>query len=255
MSDATQPPRPSGAVPRRRPRKDAAHDARRCWRRWAFASTICAERSTTLLARARARAPAPCCCPRRRCRRRTTPRCAAVLARAAAVVRPAGAGADAAGRRLGRVERGGAHARQRDAARAAGARGDAGQRGAHRAARARAAVPDPRAPRRARRAPRSRCALADQRKDEFLATLGHELRNPLAPLLTGAAAAEDWPAPTDPVVGSRARGDGAADQPPGAAGRRPAGGLAHHPRHDRAAARAARPRVRRRARRSRPAGR
>lgn len=27
--------------------------------------------------------------------------------------------------------------------------------------------------------------LADQRKDEFLATLGHELRNPLAPLLTG----------------------------------------------------------------------
>jgi signal transduction histidine kinase/ActR/RegA family two-component response regulator len=28
-------------------------------------------------------------------------------------------------------------------------------------------------------------AQADQRKDEFLATLGHELRNPLAPLLTG----------------------------------------------------------------------
>jgi signal transduction histidine kinase/ActR/RegA family two-component response regulator len=27
--------------------------------------------------------------------------------------------------------------------------------------------------------------VADQRKDEFLATLGHELRNPLAPLLTG----------------------------------------------------------------------
>lgn len=27
--------------------------------------------------------------------------------------------------------------------------------------------------------------LADQRKDEFIATLGHELRNPLAPLLTG----------------------------------------------------------------------
>ena len=27
--------------------------------------------------------------------------------------------------------------------------------------------------------------IADQRKNEFLATLGHELRNPLAPLLTG----------------------------------------------------------------------
>jgi signal transduction histidine kinase len=27
--------------------------------------------------------------------------------------------------------------------------------------------------------------IGDQRKDEFLATLGHELRNPLAPLLTG----------------------------------------------------------------------
>src|SRR5207342_656313 len=26
--------------------------------------------------------------------------------------------------------------------------------------------------------------VADQRKDEFLATLGHELRNPLAPILT-----------------------------------------------------------------------
>jgi len=38
--------------------------------------------------------------------------------------------------------------------------------------------------------------LADQRKDEFLATLGHELRNPLAPLLSGlhllkSAAAKD----------------------------------------------------------------
>ena len=31
--------------------------------------------------------------------------------------------------------------------------------------------------------------VADQRKDEFLATLGHELRNPLAPLLTALASA------------------------------------------------------------------
>jgi signal transduction histidine kinase len=29
---------------------------------------------------------------------------------------------------------------------------------------------------------RKRCRLADKRKDEFLATLAHELRNPLAPL-------------------------------------------------------------------------
>ena len=55
--------------------------------------------------------------------------------------------------------------------------------------------------------------LADQRKDEFLATLGHELRNPLAPLLTGAAAAQD-DRPQDPVVVRRERGHGASDQPP-----------------------------------------
>ena len=30
---------------------------------------------------------------------------------------------------------------------------------------------------------------ADQRKDEFLATLAHELRNPLAPIRTGLASA------------------------------------------------------------------
>jgi two-component system, sensor histidine kinase len=37
----------------------------------------------------------------------------------------------------------------------------------------------------ARAAAEQSLRLADQRKDEFLATLGHELRNPLAPLLTG----------------------------------------------------------------------
>jgi signal transduction histidine kinase/ActR/RegA family two-component response regulator len=39
---------------------------------------------------------------------------------------------------------------------------------------------------------------ADQRKDEFLATLGHELRNPLAPLLTGLHLLQ-LSAPHDPV--------------------------------------------------------
>ena len=48
--------------------------------------------------------------------------------------------------------------------------------------------------------------LADQRKDEFLATLGHELRNPLAPLLTAvqllksAAATEPTAARVRPVM-------------------------------------------------------
>jgi signal transduction histidine kinase/CheY-like chemotaxis protein len=42
--------------------------------------------------------------------------------------------------------------------------------------------------------------VADQRKDEFLATLGHELRNPLAPLLTGLHLLRMSGA-TDPAVG------------------------------------------------------
>ena len=73
---------------------------------------------------------------------------------------------------------------------------------------------------------------ADRRKDEFLAMLGHELRNPLAPILTALqlmhlrAARRRQP---------RARGDRAAGQPPGAAGGRPARRLAHHPRQGRAA--------------------
>jgi signal transduction histidine kinase len=41
--------------------------------------------------------------------------------------------------------------------------------------------------------------VADQRKDEFLATLGHELRNPLAPLLTGLELLR-LARPQDPVV-------------------------------------------------------
>lgn len=40
--------------------------------------------------------------------------------------------------------------------------------------------------------------LADQRKDEFLATLAHELRNPLAPIRTGLQLLSNAP-PTDPA--------------------------------------------------------
>ena len=75
------------------------------------------------------------------------------------------------------------HARQRHAPRATGSRVDVGHHRPQRPSRARSAVSDPRAPGRARPAEAS-LRLADQRKDEFLATLGHELRNPLAPLLT-----------------------------------------------------------------------
>ena len=131
----------------RRPRRTRRRP-RRCWRRSASASTS-AGRSTQLLEeveRGRRRDPAArrgglavaqrgaadACS--RRSRRGPTCRCCP----------------DAPGRRLGRVERRGADARQRHAARAAGAAGDAGERGADRAPRARAAVPDPRAPGRAR---------------------------------------------------------------------------------------------------------
>src|SRR5690349_11235301 len=41
---------------------------------------------------------------------------------------------------------------------------------------------------------------ADQRKDEFLATLGHELRNPLSPLLTSLELLKRG-APEEPTVG------------------------------------------------------
>ena len=92
--------------------------------------------------------------------------------------------------------------------------------------RARARAP-PRATRRARR-PSSRTA----RKDEFLAMLGHELRNPLAPILTALQLME---LRARRRVPARARGDRAPGQAPGAARRRPARRLAHHARQDRAA--------------------
>ena len=88
---------------------------------------------------------------------------------------------------------------------------------------------------------------ADRRKDEFLATLAHELRNPLAPIrnsvnvlrLSGAA---------EPA-GADLGHDGPPGQPHGAPGRRPDGSVAHHARQDRAAQGGARPRRRDRRRR------
>ena len=173
--------------------------------------------------------------------------------RAAAVVRSAGAGPHAPGRGLRRARRSGPDARQRDAARAPvrvatllsavrtalRARERQYQIRGHLAERARA---------------EESLRLADQRKDEFLATLGHELRNPLAPLLTGLQLLKLAGAP-GPGRRAGQRGHGAAGQPSRPAGRRPARGVAHHARRHRRAARAARSRVRRARRRSRPAGR
>ena len=81
---------------------------------------------------------------------------------------------------------------------------------------------------------------ADRRKDEFLAMLGHELRNPLAPIRNAAEV-------LNRVGGTDARVAWVRDDPraPGrarhAAGRRPARHLAHHARHDAAARGAGRP--------------
>ena len=71
------------------------------------------------------------------------------------------------------------------------------------------------------RAPRTALREADRRKDEFLATLAHELRNPLAPIRN----ARQHPARCrrDRGADATARGDdGAPGRAPGAAGRRPA---------------------------------
>ena len=66
------------------------------------------------------------------------------------------------------------------------------------------------------------------------AILAHELRNPLAPIRNSLHILR-LTSQHDPAVRARRRDDGAAGQPPGAAGGRPARGLAHHPRQDRAA--------------------
>ena len=69
----------------------------------------------------------------------------------------------------------------------------------------------------------------DRRKDEFLATLAHELRNPLAPLRNSLAILQRTLG--DPADHSKAkRRDGAPAQPPGAPHRRPARRQPHQPR-------------------------
>ena len=94
---------------------------------------------------------------------------------------------------------------------------------------------------------------ADRRKDEFLAMLAHELRNPLAPILNAAPGDEAGPT-------SRDRRDAAATmierqvQQHDPAGRGPARRLPDHQRQDRAAQGARQPgRDRRPRRRGRPA--
>ena len=76
---------------------------------------------------------------------------------------------------------------------------------------------------------------ADRRKDEFLAMLAHELRNPLAPIRTGLELIRlggDNPAAIERV----ARHDGAPGRPHGAPDRRPARRVADHLGQDHAAA-------------------
>ena len=75
---------------------------------------------------------------------------------------------------------------------------------------------------------------ADRRKDEFLATLAHELRNPLAPIRNALQIIEI--ASGDPQADRRGpHTDGAAGHAHGPADRRPAGREPHHPRQDRTA--------------------
>ena len=73
---------------------------------------------------------------------------------------------------------------------------------------------------------------ADRRKDEFLATLAHELRNPLAPIRNCAANPED--AAGRCGDGRAVTGhDGAAGPPSRPAGGRPAGRVPRHAGQDR----------------------
>ena len=80
---------------------------------------------------------------------------------------------------------------------------------------------------------------ADRRKDEFLATLAHELRNPLAPIRTGLEILKSDGLSGD-AAARGARGHRPADAPPGATHRRPARREPDHGQPPRSAARAGR---------------
>ena len=71
--------------------------------------------------------------------------------------------------------------------------------------------------------------VADRRKDEFLAMLAHELRNPLAPLRNALEILKRAARQLADGAGSAAD-DGAAAGADGQAGRRPARRVAHHDR-------------------------
>ena len=78
---------------------------------------------------------------------------------------------------------------------------------------------------------------ADRKKDDFIALLAHELRNPLAPIRNGLQVIRLAGGDADAV--GQARGDdGPAARAHGAADRRPARRLPHQPQQDGAAARA-----------------
>ena len=68
---------------------------------------------------------------------------------------------------------------------------------------------------------------ADRRKDEFLATLAHELRNPLAPIRNAVQRAASCTGPATPEAALGARRHRPAGAAHGAAGRRPARRVAH----------------------------
>ena len=86
---------------------------------------------------------------------------------------------------------------------------------------------------------------ANRAKDEFMAMLGHELRNPLAPIL---ATLDLMRLQRQEGLRQRARGDRASGAAPGAAGRRPARRLAHRARQGQAGPTSGRGRPRDRAR-------
>ena len=81
---------------------------------------------------------------------------------------------------------------------------------------------------------------ADRRKDEFLAVLGHELRNPLAPI-RNALQVLKLPGANGQVVGQAREMMERQVAAHGPAGRRPAGRVADRPGQGRAAAGAGRP--------------